>query len=49
MKLIYKSRKPIEKKNKIIRNMKKHVKQSGSVIHTREDFINRKDEIIRFI
>lgn len=45
--LIYENREKTKECRKIIRNMKKHVKQSGSVIHTREDFINRKDEIIK--
>ena len=42
------SRSPIAKRHKtVIRGMKRHVKQSGRVIHTREEFIGQKEDILK--
>ncbi len=42
------SRSPIAKRHKtVIRDMKRHVKQSGRVIHTREEFIGQKEDILK--
>lgn len=44
---IFTTSKSTKKEKAVIRKMKRHVKQSGRVIHKREEFIEQKDEIIK--